>query len=331
MRVIVDSILLSRPTEDEILQINRLLSFGHERHTLVFDPPEALENYLQATFSQKVADIYRRCIANATRTATRLPANCATVRVTAITTPVWQDPIAVLPLGEALQLLEEPLGIFLENNQNDWHFLLGIMRPSERERLQDAAKRGWATPLHGGGSTLKQQLTNRLSATHKALRTFALFDSDRRHPDELKPDWDPSGKESCEGREIERVAQNMMAGRYWMLKRRFIESYMPREYISRMTNNVPPGAVEAFFRLSQAGRWYFNMKKGFNGDAPGENGHRCRDLYDAVEPADRAALSKGFSNSLANHYQSTAQNEFDWDSEARQEAEQNLPQLMRLL
>jgi hypothetical protein len=254
------------------------------------------------------------------------------VRIEVDSAPRWDDPEAVLPLDSALAVLREPLGILIENADNDWSFLLGLMRPSERGRLSNAVTKSWAEPLHGGGGTLPRRLTARCAIPQKALRTFALFDSDRRHPDELDVNWKPQNQENCQGYLTEQAVRSALPDRYWMLERRFIESYMPRAELPLGASPVThPDAVDAFFRMTPDERWYFNMKHGFRGDEPQENKHRRRALYAAVSPDDQKALHTGFGRQLADHYSHATTREFDWDIDARREATEALPRLMRLL
>lgn len=72
------------------------------------------------------------------------------------------------------------------------------------------------------------------------------------------------------------------------------------------------------------------MKKGFDGDAK-SNTARYKGLYNAVSNEDRKALKNGFGDKLAERYESTASGAFDWDNEARAEADRSLPCLLRLL
>jgi hypothetical protein len=97
---------------------------------------------------------------------------------------------------------------------------------------------------------------------------------------------------------------------------------------ARASQGVNAGAVEAYFRLSKEGRWYFNMKKGFKGD---ERAGRSRDLYLTVNCDDRQALYEGFTRNLAERYTESVDVEFDWDREALDEAAESLPRLMRML
>lgn len=331
MKIILSGDVLDDP-KVAVWDLHELLVFAcHGRHVLSFDPPTAMARCLE-TFSPQSRAGYERAIGLTARTAATLPANVATVRVEVTASPRWEDPVAVLPLEDALAMLREPLGILLENAKNDWSFLLGVMGQQERKLMMHAVRAGWAAPLHGGGSDLPVQLRARLQSPQKRLRTFVVFDSDRRHPDELDPAWKPKRPEQCQGYETETVTRANLPSRYWMLQRRFIESYMPEAELRKEASKIASSeAVEAFHRMSRMERWYFNMKEGFQKDDNPGNKHRCRDLYKNVDAADRTALHKGFGKELANHYALERSEELDWDPEARGEASKALRDLMRLL
>ena len=233
-----------------------------------------------------------------------------------------------------MSLLDHPLGLLVENAANDWHFLRRMMRASERQRLQYAVSRRWVEVLHGGGADLVPRLHDRASTPEGALRTFVLFDSDRRHPDELDSSWTPTLSEACQGFLNEAAAKAKVADRYWRLNRRSIESYLPRAELEIKVSNtqgVPTGAVDVFFRMQPEARWYFNMKKGLNGDRPAENAHRSKNLYAGLTPADRDALCTGFGRNAADQFGESSSVDFTWDNDAVLEAAGAIPRIMRLL
>lgn len=336
MKVIVSgNVVLASSNTSDVWKLHRLLSYACEgRHAVLFPQSAELESWL-ATLDEVSRSNYENAIAFSARTATTFPNNIATVLIDTTASPQWNDPSAVLPLDDALMVLGEGLGIFVENAENDWNFILGIMSQRERERVNYIVNKGWASSLHGGGSDLRNQLENRLKYKHKGLRTFVVFDSDRLHPDECLAGWSPEriGKRpvACQAFEWEQYARTEMPDRYWMLKRRFIESYMPQaELRIGAAQSTDAAAVDAFFHISAAGRWYFNMKKGFEGDSRRDDKERCGNLYSNVGTDDLAALQKGFGSGLANHYAYAIDREFDWDNDAREEAARALPKLMRL-
>lgn len=315
-----------------VMKLHKLLGFACEgRHVILFDDQKSQRKCLD-TFTTETRTIYAEALEYMYRLSAQLPADVATIRIDNIASESWSVPLAVLSLDQALSTLEEPLGIIVENAENDWCFLCGIMRTSERQRITQAQQRGWLRAYHGGGSTLQAEVQRRLSFPQQSLRTFVLFDSDRRHPGELAPEWSPAANEQCQGYTVQRELDPLLPGRYWMLKRRFIESYMPvDEMADAVSGNVHSDAIDAFSRMGQDARWYFNMKKGFNGDLAVENKHRCLNLYSDINDDDRNALNSGFGRSFADRYQEAVNVEFNWDQEARLEASSALPNLMRLL
>lgn len=337
MKVIVSGEVISAVSVTaDVWKLHQLLALACEgRHAVFVDPPTSLTAWL-ATIDAASRLAYTTAIELCARQATTFPTDAATIHVIQSGAAIWADPIATLNLDDALEVLRESLGVFVENSANDWHFLCKIMRPSERKRIQNAAKNGWVSALHGGGHTLLAQVESRTQNPAKALRTFVLFDSDRLHPDECAPGWTPvrpgQRQAACQAFEWEQVFQRQLAQRYWMLKRRFIESYMPLSEIDAASSDrVHADAVEAFTRIPKTGRWYFNMKDGFAGDENRHDKERCRDLFAQTSPQDRIALKNGFGSKLAHHYGTDNNSEFNWDDDAREEAERALPKLMRLL
>jgi hypothetical protein len=333
MRVIVsDAIVRSVSQTHDAWKLHRLMGFVVEgRHAIVFEAGGSLPEWLN-TIDAFTKSAYVSSLTFATRALTTFPADAATVKIDVVEQAAWQDPIAVLSLDEALTTLGEPLGVLVENAENDWHFLCGMMLESERQRTKYLLGKGWLVPVHGGGQTLIDQLNGRLSFAPKGLRTFVMFDSDRLHPDELHPNWTTArpGQQpaSCQAYDWEPFIREVMPMRYWMLSRRFIESYMPQAEL--IAAGADKDAVTALFSLPSNARWYFNMKAGLAKDAKRHDPERSRNLFDALEVEDREKLKFGLVKNLANHYANSATREFDWDSDARQEARNSIPKLIRL-
>lgn len=328
--IVCEGVVPTRARSNDVSMLHRLLYFAIEgRHIVLFESASELEDWLN-TLDTPTSQAYRQAVNISSRLSTTLTQDTATVRIAEIEQEHWETPTSTLTIANAINLLAEPLGIVLENAKNDWNFLIGIMRKSERDIVQKAFERRWLEAVHGGGSDIKQLLADRKTNPSTRLRTFSMFDSDRRHPDELAPNWEPINQEACQGYINEISAQSAAIGGYWRLTRRFIESYIPRHELEKV-NGVPQGAIDAYFRLSRHGRWYFNMKKGFKGDEPAENAHRAKNLYSAVSQEDRAVLKNGFGRKLADRYQLSGTEEFAWDSDALHEATTELPKLMRLL
>lgn len=258
--------------------------------------------------------------------------------------PQWAPPRLRLGLADALKLLDEPLGLLLENSRNDWNFLLRLAPGAARTLLQEAEQDRLLEPLMGGGSTIVQQMEARAAhSPAKKARTFVLFDSDRLHPDELHPDWPkqaPEHAEGCGAVKYEVCARMHFPDQHHRLMRRFIESYMPldalKAWCERTGDKADPivrgNAFQSFQHLADDQRWFYPMKGGFKKDSSANATARQRDLYMSLSQAERAALSDGFGNYLSSWYDpSNYANELNWDPQAQAEGERVLQHILRLL
>lgn len=332
MKVIIYDEALDVPLH-HVYKLQTLVGYAFEgRHIIDFESDAGREKCLE-WYPLDLRDVCRDAIENQLRKDANRSANAVEIHVKSASGSQWGDPIATVSLDDAYRVLGEPLGILVENYENDWNFLLGVIGTSHKRTLEDALREGWVKRVHGGGSELKKQLLERKGSPAERWRTFALFDSDRRHPDELDPAWRTKDQESCEGFDAEQIARQHFPKKYWMLQRRFIESYMPKKefddhHASRTANS---DTVQAFFRMTKPQKWYFNMKGGFEADDKPQNRHRSRDLYQGVSMEDLEALKRGFGKSLAEHYVHAKDRDFDWDLDARDEAKTLIDLLMRLL
>lgn len=332
MKVLIYDEALDVPAQN-VYKLQMLVGYACEgRHIIDFESDDGREKCL-AWYSQDLRDVYRDAIVNQLRKDGDRAADAVEIHIKSTSRSHWGDPIATVSLDDAYRVLGEPLGILVENYENDWNFLLGMMGKSHKITLDGALRERWISRIHGGGSDLKKQLRKRKDVPVERWRTFALFDSDRRHPDELDRTWQKKDQENCEGFDTEQVAREHFPKKYWMLKRRFIESYMPKSELPKAHDSrTHPDAVEAFFRMTNNQRWYYNMKRGFDDDEKSQqNKHRSRDLYQRVSVEDREALERGFGRSVADHYVHAKDRDFDWDLDARNEAKTLMDLLMRLL
>jgi len=328
--VVLNSAVESAIGAEEFSKINQLILYAIDgRHVVIFESSEA-EMLCLNQFSESCRESYRKFLDSSKRKAVLFPGDAATVRIVFDGAECWNDPEAVLKLDSAISLLQEPLGIFVENSENDWFFLKGIVRRADREKLEKAVEKGWVVCLHGGGSNINQQLLSRKNIPCRCLRTFVLSDSDRCHPDELKDGWAPVKPESCQGYDLELILKEYYKNRYWVLKRRFIESYIPKVELEKsgfFLNNV----ICAYFSMGNNERWFYNFKKGFGGDSQSENRNRSRDLYSHLPTDIKELLKDGFGRAAANVYKETKDHEFDWDLDALEEAAVCTKNLLRLI
>lgn len=333
MRVIVSGdVFKLAQVKGEGPKLHELFKFACDgRHVVFFSSSLYLESWF-AQLPPLERENYEDVINLSERVANIFPEDQVTVSVTLDGNPCWNYPAVELPIDDALKLLRKPLKIILENKENDWNFLLGIMTKSERDLVDPFVEKEWIEPMHGGGDTIKKEIKRILNDNYERLRTFIVFDSDRRHPDELLNDWKPEKERDCAGFGYEKLVRSESSIGYWMLKRRFIESYIPKDRLENIkSGNVPRETIDAFFRLSKRGQWYYNMKHGFSRDCLKGGFVRSKDLYDDVTEEDIDALSKGMHESLAKDYANAVKEPFNWDDDARKEAAEALPRLLRLL
>lgn len=338
MKVVITTALVREAvTGANVLKLHDLVGYAKQRnrHFLHFESDECLD-LVVSTYAKPIQHLYRNLLEQSVRSAITFPSGRVTVKVDLVENSNWQMQIPIITLDDSLRLLAEKLAILLENAANDWHFLLGVMSPMDRKLLLEYVSAGWVEPMHGGGDTLGQLLSNRVSVPWTRLRTFVIFDSDRLHPDEFHEEWTtarPGRKpSSCHAYEWEKTAKQHIPDRYWMLKRRYIESYLPKEELRLgKENKASNEAVDIFFGMSQTQRWYFNMKDGFDKDAARDDSERNKELYVDINPDQRARLKQGFGRTLARHFSQSVERDFAWDPEARAEADSSLPKLMQLL
>ena len=327
MVLVDDDVIVAAAASSSVVELHELMIHSYRRRHVVignFEP-------WFSTLDQQSASSYRTAMGYSIRGSATHIGNVATVHIKLNANGKWHDPIAELSLSDALRLLQEPLGIIVENAKNDWEFLRKLVTQVTRETLDQALSNGWITILHGGGADMVANISRRAAVQHLLLRTFAMFDSDRHHPDELAAGWQPISPVACQGYKTEDTARAHLGSRYWRLERRFIESYLPKaelEAHEAANRNVLAGATEAFFKMPQRSRSYYNMKDGFNSTSNNAQ-VRQQDLYAGVAEPDRALLAKGFSRA-ANRY-TNSQAHFAWDTEAQAEAAAQLPKLLRLI
>lgn len=330
MKIVIDKAVVDASVNpSELPKLHRLFYFAYEsRHVLIANPVDGFDDWLD-NLDIGTRQCYESILQTSFRKAATLDANCSAVHIQQTNSSTWNCPVSILNLDDAITLLEQPLGLLVENAKNDAKFLRRMLRPSEARRFDEAQQKKWIEFLHGGGTDIVARMKDRGDRPETRLRTFAIFDSDRRHPDELDPAWVPRGAEKCAGFTFEVEAKRIFCDRYWRLNRRFIESYLPRSEIE-MVSSIDINKVAAYFRMPQNARYHFNMKKGFRGDSKEGNAHRAKDLYSGVCVDDKKALHEGFGSNLADQYSNSNTEIFQWDEDALQEAQSALSRIMRL-
>ncbi len=334
MKVIVTEAMIDDAIpQDGGLALTQLVLKAFEgRHDFQFTTHAALEKCI-ALFPKEWRDMRKMQLERVIASNAKRNAGLLTIEVDAVCDSIWDASLPRVTLHDALQLLAEPLTFIVEDVVNDWAFFKKILPAEEREILHEGEARRWIRVVHGGGTRVGAEIERRLRNPVDAINTFAVFDGDRMHPDELDMAWQPANKETrkeCHAYKYEQLLNPQYRQHYWRLSRRFIESYMPLQELRIWSEkNRCMLRYEEFLKMTQVQQWHFNMKWGFADDKPNIK-LRQGDLYASLTHAQLDALQGGFGEKMAQHY-STATNEFNWDEAARQEADQAIPNLLRLL
>ncbi len=237
------------------------------------------------------------------------PAHQWTVRVVANGGRAWSVEPPELSLEVACKLAESPLKILVENRRNDAAFLRACAPPSLRDRLEKVERDGWLEFEAGGGlSEMIPRVKDdgKFGNEHRAARLAIIYDSDAKAKydhetdetahDEGRTKWGPSRDARAMREACARAAGRPFVHR---LHRRAIENYIPGRVLQDWAkgDRQRHRRVEAFLRMTEEQRHYFNMKKGLSGDAASG----VSPIYAGLSDRDQAALNHGF-DSLADYF-----------------------------
>ena len=211
----------------------------------------------------------------------------------------YSGPAPRLPIDEALVLLRQPFRILVEDGQNDRAFLLCMSTVQQRSFLEEHGRLGNLEFEHGGGLVAMRRRIADLGARNAAnLLTFVLFDSDALRPDSPSVQSE-AAREACLRARLP----------HHQLRRRFAESYLPRQALDGWASLGRGSSecesrrkrVQAFCEFPRPEqRHHFNLKKGFAGDkGRGANGETTGGLYHDVAESLRQALQHGLGRTLA--------------------------------
>lgn len=314
--------------------IRDILKYGFQgRHQLLMD--ETTQQACLALFPEDERDAWETILSGAARFQAQHEADQSLlVKIKARVESDWQE--LVLNLQDAARLLDMPLELLVENIENDGAFFWRWLASEDKERLQEAHDKGWFVVVHGGGTTLSVLLDERLQDQARAWRMFVLFDSDRVHPQEFEENW--IGGHECHAWKYEKQMKDAeRENQYWCLQRRFIESYLPlsvlREWAEGHTGERSDDLLKiciALDALRTEQLHFYNMKKGFAGDASFVG--RQQALYKDLSVEIRQILESGFGKNVASIYKTRGpENPMPWDAEAQAEGQEMAKLLLRLL
>jgi hypothetical protein len=202
---------------------------------------------------------------------------------------------------EGLIYLSSPIGIWLENSNNDSPFIRSIIRHLRPDiPIDDWITNHWLTFENAGGcSNARNALEEKLKENQgkaKMLRCFILLDGDKEFPDEVIHKYDTF---------LAFCQQNGFTCH--VLHKRAMENYMPDAVFEEFRNNQTDSWISAYLRLTPEQKDYFNIAEGFNGNIRDKNhrnqGHAgrnyisegARQLFLSVSDTNYERLEQGLS------------------------------------
>lgn len=180
--------------------------------------------------------------------------------------------------SRARHLVDKPLMLWLENDDNDSAFLRTVAPAGAfRDWLEHANSKGWIAFRHGGGSDLK----NKLEALDpwERLRSWAMCDADTWEPDKRSSQV-TTLEAICVGRPSEADELGNPPLPLRVLRRRAIENYLPMRALKQWANLRPDKREQSQKQMSFAQavatldahgarfnlRHHYHLQNGFRAD-----------------------------------------------------------------
>jgi hypothetical protein len=327
VRVLVDEALFANPgLQGPLLALILACGFSWEEHhrIIVATDEQGLYDQWLASLQENVREEVSSLVSawELEETQPALGAGQWTVRIVADGLSAWNKPEMTLNIFEASALLSRPFEIHVEDDQSDRAFLLSIAKPQWRERLEELEEAGRLVFFHGGGLPNMLRRVKRLKNKKRShrWRIWTMFDSDGLRP----------GGRSTVARNLKSLAGRVVAGR-WMLKRRFVESYIPQKALEAWASadESRRQIFDAWKGLDTEHKYHFNMKNGLGKDVGRGDFAAARRFW--VDHVDDPALQKGFGRKVSEVLENPELCWSNYDADARDEANEALGQLLRML
>lgn len=184
---------------------------------------------------------------------------------------------------DACRLAEVPLCILVENRNSDGAFIKRVVK-----ELDESLQTVWDRPGEpiqidsvGGKGQMAQEVKRRTAGKTCRPRLVAIIDSDRKAP------GDPA---SLEAQRLSATCTNENLP-CWILAKREAENYLPRVLLDSRPGARHEQRVEAWGRLNDDQKDFFDMKQGLRGLSVED-----QLLFEGLSKADRETLSRGFGN-----------------------------------
>lgn len=190
-------------------------------------------------------------------------------------------------LEDGIYYLEQPAIVLLENVLYDRPFINAILRTFKATTILEAKDKGWLKYQGAGGTNM---IINTINATlaenprknpTKFLRTLVIIDSDKKSLEELLGNTQQNIADFCIEHSIS----------YHILYKREIENYLP-DVLMRQLPTELQNAIQAFCRLSEEQRDFYDLEKGFHNK---NKGHKnIPSIFETLTEPQHNLLRKGF-------------------------------------
>ncbi|MCW5691142.1 MAG: hypothetical protein KIT48_02135 [Pseudolabrys sp.] len=172
----------------------------------------------------------------------------------------WNAPIPIVSVNEAIDCLQKPFRILLEDQVSDRDFLFCMATRNQREFLSARIREGSIVVDNGGGITSMPRRVSEIANEGRrgVLHNWIMFDSDALQP----------GNPSAQSALLEEKCKNASVP-YYRLQRRNIENYLTKNALriwAYEDRRAREKGYLALLSLSDVQRSHYNFKEGFKGD-----------------------------------------------------------------
>jgi len=169
---------------------------------------------------------------------------------------IQSDNISAFTPQDALEYLNAPVYIIVENFKSDKFFLKALIHAYRSRELNRALQKDWLRIEGVGGIGEIPKRIDDYFENHQRFppKLYIFVDSDRQFPGD---DYDDNAKKVIETCEKYNIVERTI------LYKRAIENYLPLEALQAVPKELQH-VYKAYRSLNNQDKWdYYNMKKGF--------------------------------------------------------------------
>jgi len=261
--------------------LDRIIHFFEDgKHQWVVESDEDVEAILESEWlnsqGDRVRPITAEFIERAFRDLVHTPINERKNRRTIHVN--LNDNQHVISIKFALDYLNEPLYILVENEFSDKYFLDALFRCFRKKgkKIRKAFEHNWVQYYNAGGKTMISKIVeDRYVRQPLPERLFVFADSDKNTPENTPKDTQ-SIIDLCE----------KLGVNYHVLYKREIENYLPKEALLQIPEALHE-LTNTLFELEPVQQDFYDLEKGL--------GNAKNDLFDDITNQQRNILKLGYN------------------------------------